>query len=166
MNFLCLKNYLNTYCLLRKSSALELLHYSSAQLPMFELNCESKWKPSDRNEQEGAIREPIKIKLVIAILLRILLLVVLGYLQERRTYGCSGCTCTHSFPAPSRSCTYTCTGVRHPRYLVQISASVNCTYLPILFFSKFLLNWIVVLIMYFKMCVESNNNVHCSIKNS
>ena len=109
MNFLCLKNYLNTYCLLRKSSALELLHYSSAQLPMFELNCESKWKPSDRNEQEGAIREPIKIKLVIAILLCILLLVVLGYLQERRTYGCSGCTCTHSFPAPSRSCTYTCT---------------------------------------------------------
>ena len=43
--------------------------------------------------------------------------------QWRRTYGCSGCTCTHSFPAPPRnylhkctsfsapprSCTYTCT---------------------------------------------------------
>ena len=48
---------------------------------------------------------------------------VLQYSQWRRTYGCSGCTCTHSFPAPPRnylhkctpfsapprSCTYTCT---------------------------------------------------------
>ena len=28
------------------------------------------------------------------------------YMQWRRTYGCSGCTCTHGFPAPPRNYTY------------------------------------------------------------
>ena len=28
------------------------------------------------------------------------------YQQGRRTYGCSGCTCTHSFPDPPRNYTY------------------------------------------------------------
>ena len=30
------------------------------------------------------------------------------YMQGRRTYGCSGRNCTHSFPAPPRNYTYKC----------------------------------------------------------
>ena len=58
---------------------------------------------------------------------------VLIYTQWRRTYGCSGCTCTHSFPAPPRNylhkCTpfsalpRSCTLYLHPCYFVQFGAS-------------------------------------------
>ena len=41
-----------------------------------------------------------------------------------RTYGCSGCTCTHSFPAPPRNYTYKCTSFFAP----PRSCTYTCTH--------------------------------------
>ena len=80
-----------------------------------------------------AITISAKIMMVITIIHRSLY----QYMQGRPSYGCSGCTCTHSFSAPPQivhiSVPLFCPAPKllsymHPRYLVQLGASGDVIY--------------------------------------
>ena len=64
--------------------------------------------------QMMAITISAKIMMVITIIHRSLY----QYMQGRPSYGCSGCTCTHSFSAPPGNYTYKCTSFSAPLEVV------------------------------------------------